>query len=287
MQRKIERNSPKAVQGPPGKLLKTVMLSSALLGPAVSACLTAAPLLAEPAADRLRLKVPVALKVEGGLQAALSVEIMPRNAVPRQAMVLIRGLPPSATLSAGRLFGSGVWALKPADLGGLRIVTAPQANEHSEIDITLMTLEGRTLGKAVSRLTIVARAPPATVATAAEPTGSGRADRLLPPEAQRPPMRIYSGRELEDILILMQKGDENMRDGKVNAARLFYTHAADQGWAEGALAVAATYDEIELSRLKIIGGVEANPDLAREWYEKAKLMGAKDAGERLQRMSQR
>ncbi|WP_088343752.1 hypothetical protein [Rhodomicrobium vannielii] len=238
-----------------------------------------------PAAERVRIRVPAGLKVESGLEARLAIDITPKEAIPRQSLVMIRGLPASVTLSAGHVFDSGVWAVRPTDLPTLKIATRPSSFARSELTISLVTLDGEILGNAQLSLAIASR-PPA-VAVAPAPPSPPAATPTAAASAPRPSIRIHSGSELEEILVLMQKGDENMRDGKVNAARLFYTYAAEKGWAEAALAVAATYDEIELSRLKIIGGVEANADLARQWYERAQIMGAKAADERLQRLSQR
>jgi TPR repeat protein len=84
----------------------------------------------------------------------------------------------------------------------------------------------------------------------------------------------------------MARGDANVGEGKIHVARLFYRRAAERGWADAAVAMGSTYDPYELPRMKVIGGVQASPDLARQWYEKARALGA-NVDERLQRLGGR
>jgi TPR repeat protein len=81
--------------------------------------------------------------------------------------------------------------------------------------------------------------------------------------------------------VFMQKGDENLRQGNINLARLFYKRAADAGWAPGAFALAQTYDAHELARLNVLGGIQPDPKLATQWYEKARDLGSDTARQRL------
>jgi TPR repeat protein len=84
----------------------------------------------------------------------------------------------------------------------------------------------------------------------------------------------------------VERGDEQLSEGAVAAARLLYTRAADAGLAQAALALGATYDPAELARLKVIG---INPDVAaaRAWYQKAQALGAPEAISRLKRLEGR
>ena len=81
----------------------------------------------------------------------------------------------------------------------------------------------------------------------------------------------------------MKKGDEQLAEGNVAAARLFYERAADAGLAQGAMALAATFDGAELARLGV-RGIQPDPKQARRWYERARQLGANDAEERLRRI---
>lgn len=62
-------------------------------------------------AQGVDLKVPEIIEVESGIETPMPIEIVPRGSAPDQAMLLVRGVPSSVALTAGRLFSSGVWAI--------------------------------------------------------------------------------------------------------------------------------------------------------------------------------
>jgi TPR repeat protein len=94
---------------------------------------------------------------------------------------------------------------------------------------------------------------------------------LLSPEAR------------DRALRLVKKGDEQLADGGIAQARLLYERAAEAGLAQGAMAMAATYDAAELQRLGV-RGLKPDQDQARRWYERARQLGAADAEQRLRRL---
>ncbi|MEM7774521.1 MAG: hypothetical protein AAF732_02860 [Pseudomonadota bacterium] len=117
---------------------------------------------------------------------------------------------------------------------------------------------------------------PSNPAPAAQPTSPGPAvtPRSPPPSpgpgVLKPP--VLEGDELRRAERLLGRGDEALRIGNVLAARLFYQRAAMLGLASAALALAQTYDEVELRRLRVIG-VEPDPDLAQFWYTRSQSLG--------------
>jgi TPR repeat protein len=56
--------------------------------------------------------------------------------------------------------------------------------------------------------------------------------------------------------------------------------------AQGAVAAAGTYDPDELAKLSVVG-LQPDVEAARKWYEKARELGAAEAGERLRRLGSR
>ena len=82
---------------------------------------------------------------------------------------------------------------------------------------------------------------------------------------------------------LLGRGNDQLAQGNVAAARLFYQRAADAGLTEAALALASTYDPDELVRLRVIG-TQPDREMARRWYERAKELGAPEAESRLKRL---
>jgi TPR repeat protein len=82
---------------------------------------------------------------------------------------------------------------------------------------------------------------------------------------------------------LVKKGDEQLAEGGVAQARLLYERAAEAGLAEGAMALAATYDAAELGRLGV-RGMQPDATAAKRWYERAQQLGAVEAAQRLRRL---
>lgn len=85
---------------------------------------------------------------------------------------------------------------------------------------------------------------------------------------------------------LVKRGDEQLADGGIAQARLLYERAADAGLAQGAMALAATYDPDELDRLGV-RGLQPDGATAARWYERARQLGAVEAAQRLQRLGAR
>jgi glycosyltransferase involved in cell wall biosynthesis len=82
---------------------------------------------------------------------------------------------------------------------------------------------------------------------------------------------------------MIARGERNLADGNVAAARQFFLRAAEAGIARGALLLASTYDPHEFVQLRI-QGVQPNPAVARKWYTRARELGAALADERLFRL---
>ena len=93
------------------------------------------------------------------------------------------------------------------------------------------------------------------------------------------------GRPRLDILHARQqkRGQQLLEDSNIAEARLLFEKAADLGLADGAIALAATFDEAELSKAGV-RGVKGDVKEARRWYERAAQLGAREAQQRLQRL---
>lgn len=225
------------------------------------------------------------IRATPGTEAPMLIQVRPWSGMPRQMIMLVRGLPADVQLSEGRAFGPGVWAVPPANAGDLRLTPGRNASGSAEITVALVTLDGATLAEAKSVLRIGmpeqgSRQENTAALTALPMRGAPAATRGIEPVRLSPADEERLGK-------LVEKGDESMKTGKVSAARLFYQHAADGGSSSGALALGATYDTNELKRLNIAGGVHADGKLARQWYGKARELGSAEATARLQRLGDR
>ncbi len=227
------------------------------------------------------IKVPTSFEIEMAAESPLPIRITPDGGTAEKAMLLIRNLPPSVALTEGRLFNSGVWAVRVADLPRLRIAAPAHTVEKRRLSFSLVTLDGTVLANAESTLAVV----PAI--TARQPTTAAPARDAQASISASAPTPSLTLEEIERAQLFMRKGEENLRVGNVVVARLFFTRAATAGWAPGAFALASTYDPAELQRLAVAGGINSDTALARKWYKRADELGAIEARDRLRRLRSR
>jgi hypothetical protein len=98
---------------------------------------------------------------------------------------------------------------------------------------------------------------------------------------RREPPPAIQHEDRERALRLKQKGDEQLAEGLVAPARLLYEKAADLGLAEAALALAATYDEMAPAHSHL-RGVGSDLKAAAHWYERARLLNARNTEQQVQ-----
>jgi hypothetical protein len=253
------------------------------------------------ASDRVPLHVPYVIRVESGVETPLPILITSNSEAIQKAMILIRGLPSDVSLTQGRLFPSGVWAVKASAYRTVRVVSNSDAEEEVDLIFSLVTLEGTSLGNVATRLLVarqrtpgesppaaVAAAPPDVAALPKEEIAASTVSTVSKGEIEAPAPNAVSltdlpangasrlpGDAVERILKFMERGDQHLLEGKIASARRFYQRAAESGWPDAANAIARTYDVNHLSRFPILGGIEPNEALAQEWYGKARELNAK------------
>ena len=250
-------------------LLVTAGLADATLG------LVGASLAAAQTSDRPIVSIAATVTAEAANQAPFPVRIGPPASIPRDSFVKVRGLPAMAALSEGHAISPGSWAIALNALPNLKILLPAGVTGSADIVVSLVGLDGAVLAEAKSTL-VVRGAGPGRRASASvqRPVPERRAPDLTPQDRQR-------------AVGFVKKGEELMAAGNVEAARLFYERAADAGLAQGALALAATFDPDELARRQVVGGLRPDPAAAKRWYERARELGADEADEPLRRLTLR
>jgi ABC-type amino acid transport substrate-binding protein len=133
-------------------------------------------------------------------------------------------------------------------------------------------------GAAPAAAPSVAALPPA-----AAPKAAAAPTAAAPTAAPRPISPTLDPGNRETALKYLKRGNEELAEGRVAPARLLYERAAEMGLAQAAMALAATYDAVELNQPHL-RNVLPDADEARRWYERAVALGAADAGARLQRL---
>lgn len=227
------------------------------------------------------LAVTSQLLLKPGVETPLEVRAIPSEAVPPQAVIVIRGVPPGLRFSEGRAFGQNVWVLPASRLAHLKLQAPSDTSSGGLLTIGLTTLDGTSIAEAKVTVLSMPEAKETVGTTATLSLGHESALSSPSPESEQ---RIPSLPPLEnrvELLLLLEKGKESLRIGNILIARQFYERAASKGLAEAALALASTYDPRELTRMKTVGGIAPDLTLARKWYAKAVELGSMDAAARL------
>ena len=226
---------------------------------------------AEAQQGRATIIVPAVVKAQPASKTPLPIRVTPPDAPARNSFIRIRGLPFAAALTEGHAIAPGAWAVPLNALANLNVILPVGIQGSSDISINLVSVDGAILAEA--KLVLAIEAVSAAAAPRTE-TPAARERLVVPP---LPP------EERERALSLHAKGLEQMERGSVYTARKFFERAAEIGLAQSAVALAATYDPDELSKLQVVG-LQPDEAAARKWYEKARELGAPEAPERLRRL---
>ncbi len=242
------------------------------------------------------LNVSKIILAEPASETPLPIQVGPPDAIARNSFIRIRGLPPAAALTEGHSIAPGAWAIPIISLPNLKITVPVGQSGKSDVTVALVTVDGNVVAEAKTALVVAAAAliaptenqPESKNVASLGPTSS-------PPPAERsrdplsntvPSTPPQQTEEQKRAAALRSKGDDQLGQGNIASARLFYERAAEAGDAPAALALAATYDPEELDRLGA-RSVQPDPALARRWYERARQLGAAEAEEKLKRLGAR
>lgn len=89
-----------------------------------------------------------------------------------------------------------------------------------------------------------------------------------------------------DTQSLLQRADHYIRNGRLSEARGLLEQAAKLGSGVAALTLGAMYDPTRVAEFGNLG-VQADPTLARAWYERAKALGVVEATDRLSELARK
>lgn len=205
-------------------------------------------------------------QAEAASNVRLAIRVAPGEAIPGKSFIRIRGLPPTARLTEGYAIAPGYWTVPLTALSNLTIVLPAGLQGQSDVAISLVSVDGTVLAEARTVLVVAA-------------SSAGSSARAGTPQALAPADR-------ERALNLHAKGQEQLDRGNIYAARKFFERAAEIGLGQSAMALADTYDPLELAKRGVVG-IEPDVEAARGWYERARELGAIEATDRLRRLGAR
>jgi len=211
---------------------------------------------------------------------------------PRPSLVPDRVPQPQLPDSAVPVSGTmrllvGVITVVAAAIAGYRWGSAPQVTPPSQQRAPASDHTGFTPGLTVSTANFKVSNPDLkpTAAPSIASAGVHNADADAATASVTSTATARQG-DAAEIAFLVKNGAELMANGDVAAARLMFQHAAEAGSAEGAFALAETYDPSVFKKLGRREAVTLDITLARSWYEKAGNLGSTAARERIVRLTQ-
>jgi hypothetical protein len=199
---------------------------------------------------------------------------------------VVGGLVPGTTLTSGKPWGSTGWILPAGELATAYLRPPSNFSGVMEYSVSLQRSDNSVVDRQTMRLEWSAPAAPSAPIVPAEQQPAQQAP-IVPvaqqPAASPPPPSRTEARNLtpDEVASMLKRGETLLIEGDIASARLLLQRAADAQDARAAFALAASYDPIEMKRLGVYG---AAPDVtkARDWYERARQYGSREAPKRLE-----
>ncbi|HKB22985.1 MAG TPA: SH3 domain-containing protein [Methyloceanibacter sp.] len=228
-----------------------------LVGTEQASLASSAPQAETEARPEIALTSEPRIEAKAGEDVPFSIAIDSVDMLPARSIIAIREIPPGATLSQGRPYGSSEWSLTPDEIGDLRLHLPKGVTSGTDMRIELMGADGTILASATTRLEI-AQDPRAAL--------------------------VLRSDESDRIDDLIKHGQKMVEVGYLAGARAYFRRAVEAGSGEAALLLGACYDPAFIEK---IGAQGIEPDLkeARTWYERAKQLGVADADAKLAQLA--
>jgi hypothetical protein len=193
--------------------------------------------------------------------------------------VTIAGLAEGTELSLGTWMSGTGWLVPIGDLGKAFVGAPPAFVGVMIANVTLRSANGQRLDNQTVRFEWSEREnaqPASALALASVERSSVQAPEE--PVSVDPPLRV------DQIALLIQLGEDLVKNGDIVSARLLFKRAALAGSDRAALALGQTFDEAILTDWGVVG-VAPDAARAREWYDRAIKLGSTKAAGYLERLA--
>jgi hypothetical protein len=199
------------------------------------------------------------------------------------AFILIRNIPAGVRLNAGMASGR-LWVLPLHDVEGLRLIADPSVVGKFVLEFNLIGTDNKPLAQQNVGLNLLSADTASKVPvtkTLAVQEGVARGRDAQPPPRPRPSQTVSP-----EEAVLLERGEELLRQGGLVAARIIFEELARKGSTKGALALARSFDPAHIGEQR---GSGLGPDIkkALEWYRRAEEMGSPEAKARLAEINSR
>jgi hypothetical protein len=232
-------------------------------------------------ADTAAKKLSAPRLVVNGASAENNEEILLGVGVesPHEGVTaVISGLAQGTTLSTGKPWGATGWIVPAGELATTMLRPPAGFTGTMEYAVALQLPDSTVIDRQSMRLEWAA---PNAQLPAPAPTQAKAPAAATPPAAPPPAQSTARNIDPQELALMVKRGEELLNTGDIASARLLLRRAAEARDARAALALAASYDPIVLNRLRVYGSA---PDVtvARDWYEKARQYGSREAPQRLE-----
>jgi hypothetical protein len=198
----------------------------------------------------------------------------------------ISDLPSGSTISKGWPLGAGRWRILATDANNAMV--HPPAGFSGTIDlaIDLRLIDNTVVEHKSLHLEWLPRPikPDPTESARAMADSESSAEKALATAVPTDRNAIHhaakSQLDHERIELLIERSQQLISEGDVEAARILLQRAAEAGDARATLTLGGTYDPVVLAMLQV-HGVAADVSTARDWYKKASEFGSREAQQRL------
>jgi hypothetical protein len=253
-----------------------------------------------PPLEKSRLpRLGMLLKFAGAVCVAAGAALAMMNAVQVPATGIVAAVESGSQSAANPVFG-GLTEIASAQAAALAApeprqaldafaVIAPPNAVAQPLAVLPRTSPGETpLRGTLPREASLEDAPlrQAPVSGGSLGEGGPRPDtvsRSAPPPEER---RVVPPMSHDEMNSLLKRGRALIAAGDIASARLILTRLAETGSVDACLALAGTFDAVELANLHVVG-VLPDAAKARAWYLKAAEQGSSEAKRRLQQSSAR
>lgn len=235
---------------------------------------------ANPAQLAAQFKVSSLIGV-AGQTIELPVQL-PNLAEYPSAFLVLRDIPEWASVDSGR-FVNGAWIISQAEASNVK-VKIPDDQPGSFMfaaDLVYSAQETpitQKVNAVIAPVTEIKKTQENDVVSARVPETVEQPEQIKTPEAigKRGPLIIDEALEEK----WLERGTRLLRAGDVAAARLAFSHLAEQGSGRGAMAMGMTFDPNQPSS-RVVAGIDPDVKRARFWYQRALALGNEAAREQL------
>lgn len=218
---------------------------------------------------------------EAGKTIDLPVQL-PNLAEFPSAFLVLRNMPDWASVDSGRLV-NGAWIISQNDASQIK-VEIPEDQPGTFAFVAELVFNAgeapiaQKVNAVIAPVTRAAAQRDKAVVVGGTPASVEQPEQIKTPEVSTNRGPLIIDQALEEKWL--ERGTRLLRAGDVAAARLAFSHLAEQGSGRGALAMGMTFDPNQPSS-RVVAGIDPDVKRARFWYQRALALGNESAREQL------